>query len=100
MTDSRDCGPCFCNLHFETCNSGLRAVLLSWLVSELQKSSSPGLEPHDDFPGFRPLFLYSLPRQKQLCSWRRSSIVFSSGASGTTFAGTRTHYIVLVLWPF
>jgi hypothetical protein len=43
------CGLCSCNLVFETNNFGLGAVLLSRLVSELQETSSSGLEPRTVF---------------------------------------------------
>jgi hypothetical protein len=48
------CG-CFlysCNLSAETNNFVIGAVLLSYLVSELRKPSSLGLEPRN-YPGFR-----------------------------------------------
>jgi hypothetical protein len=42
--DFRSCGLSFCNFLFETNSSGLGAVLLSCLVSELQKSPSSRIE--------------------------------------------------------
>jgi hypothetical protein len=42
---SPEFGLCSCNLLAETNNSDLGAILLSCLVSELQKPSLPGLEP-------------------------------------------------------
>jgi hypothetical protein len=44
-TGFRGCGTCFCNLLAEINNFGLGPVLLSCLVSELQKPPSPGLKP-------------------------------------------------------
>jgi hypothetical protein len=41
-----------CNLLVKTNNFGLCTVLLSCLISELQKPSSPGLEPRAVFRGF------------------------------------------------
>jgi hypothetical protein len=40
----RVCDPCPCNLLAETSESGLGALLLSCIVSNLQKTSSPGFE--------------------------------------------------------
>jgi hypothetical protein len=50
-------GFCFCNLLFETKNFGLGAVLVLCLVSEVQKPSSPGIEPRTVFgDGCGPYF--------------------------------------------
>jgi hypothetical protein len=92
-------GLCSCNLHAETNNSGLGAVFLLCLVSELQKPSSPGLESRS-FSGLWPSFLQSPRRHKQLLSWRRSSIVLSFRATETTLTGTRTSDIFSEFWPF
>jgi hypothetical protein len=46
------CGLCFCNLLFETNNSGFGTVLLSRLVSELQEPPSLGLELRTLIPSF------------------------------------------------
>jgi hypothetical protein len=45
----RSCGLCYCNLSAEKNNFSLGAVLLSCLVSEVQKPSSPVFEPRTDF---------------------------------------------------
>jgi hypothetical protein len=41
-----------------------------------------------------PLLLYSPRRNKQFCSWYRSSIVLGFRAIETIFIGTRTRYIL------
>jgi hypothetical protein len=50
----RVCDLSFCNILFETNNFGLAAVLLSYLVSELQETPSPGLELRTLFRSFYP----------------------------------------------
>jgi hypothetical protein len=47
-----DCGLCLCHLLFETNSFGLGAVLLSYLVSELQEPPSPGLQLRTIFQSF------------------------------------------------
>jgi hypothetical protein len=47
----RGCHLCSCYLLFVTNNAGISAVLLSCLGSELQKTSSSGLEPRTVFRG-------------------------------------------------
>jgi hypothetical protein len=58
-----DCDLCSCNSSFETNNFGLGTVLLSYLVSELQETPSPGIDLMTFFPAFCPyyvLFLVSM----------------------------------------
>jgi hypothetical protein len=45
----RVCNLCSCNLPAETNNFVLGSLLLSCLITELQKPSSPGLDPRTDF---------------------------------------------------
>jgi hypothetical protein len=63
----RVCDLCSCNLLVETTNFGLGAVLISCLVSELQKPSSPGLGLWTLFRSFE---LSKIP------SWFRGFLVY------------------------
>jgi hypothetical protein len=62
-----------CNLSAETNSFSLVPVLLSCLVSELKRLSSPGLEPKTYFSELWSLFLWYRRRSKQLCSWSTST---------------------------
>jgi hypothetical protein len=64
------------------------SVLLSCLVTELQKTFSPGLEPSIDFRDYSLCSVISL--NEQLWSWRRSSLLLNFRAKETTHTGTRT----------
>jgi hypothetical protein len=46
------CGRCYCNLLVETNNFGLGDILLSCLVSKIQKPPWPGFEPRTLFRSF------------------------------------------------
>jgi hypothetical protein len=48
----RACHLCLCNFLTETNNAGLGAIILSCLLSELQKAFSPGQEPRTFFRVF------------------------------------------------
>jgi hypothetical protein len=83
------CNICSCIIFSETNNFVLGSILLSCLVTELQKPPSPGLEPRTDFVGYGVL-LQSTLWNKEHWSWCRSSNVLSFQISETTLTGTRT----------
>jgi hypothetical protein len=60
-------GLCSCNILAEINNFGLGAVILSCLVSELQKTSSPGIEPRTVFQGFDLCFCNLLFETNNFC---------------------------------
>jgi hypothetical protein len=84
-----------CNLLAETNNFVLWTVLLSWLVSELQKPSSSGLEPRTVFRFCCHCF-YNL---KQLWSWQ-SSVFLSFQDTETTLTGFRIQDTFSEFWHF
>jgi hypothetical protein len=60
MTVLPSCGLCSCNLLAETNYFNLGAVLLSYLFFDLQKESSPGIEPRTVFRDCGHCFCYLL----------------------------------------
>jgi hypothetical protein len=71
-------GHCFCNLIFETNNFGLSAILLSCLVSELQKTPSPGIELRILFRSFDPPIFSSWSQRISMWSLVQTIHLFSS----------------------
>jgi hypothetical protein len=65
-TICRCCGLCLCNPLLEINNFGLGAVLLSCLVSELQKPPLPGIEPRTVFGVLIFIFVTSSSKQTTL----------------------------------
>jgi hypothetical protein len=64
-------------------------AVLSWLLSELLKLSSPGIEPTDIFRGCDICFRNLLFETKNW-PWRCSFVALSFRAAGTGFSATRT----------
>jgi hypothetical protein len=93
----RRCGLCFCNILAETSNFGLDVVLLSWLVSDLQKPCSSSLKARTAFRGYGLCF-GNLLRNK-LWSWRRSYIVLGFQATRASLTGNHTQDIFPKSWP-
>jgi hypothetical protein len=82
------CNLSSCNLLADTNKFCQGSVLLSRLFSDPQKPSSSGLEPRTVFGVM--VFVPAISSPKQLCSWRRSSIVLSFRATETALTENRT----------
>jgi hypothetical protein len=85
----RCCGVCFYNFLFETKNFVLGADLPSYLVSELQKNSSLGIEPRTIFRSSSLCFCHLLFETNNFLPRRHSSIVLSFRATGNALDGNR-----------
>jgi hypothetical protein len=74
---------CFGSLFAQINNFGLRAVFSIVLSIRFTETIFTGTRTYVRFSGFWPLFRQSPLRNKQLWSWRRSSIMLSVRATGT-----------------
>jgi hypothetical protein len=91
------CDLCSCNLVAGKNNFCLGAILLSCLVSKLQKHFHRDSNPEQIFV----VVVFVPPRSnKQFWSWRCSSVVLCIRATETTLTGTRTQDNVSEFWPF